>query len=234
MAFSCNARVYQNILLSGCALPPSGECAPGEVELGDRCIPDDRRLDYLRCFHRNDCDNNPEMSASACEALGACDRALCDFDAVTEFELSRLQCVPSVGTATASTGPDPSPRAPLEALDLKDLSTRHYDFRELTGPMGEATAFVSRVADCATPTVDTGAGGGIAARALPSGVDSATATSLAVAASAWATAAAAAQVAKEAFATQAAAVRMEVSRGGAIAPTGGGIDAGVTYSTADQ
>jgi len=132
MPFTCNAKVYKNILLSGCALPDTGKCAPGELELGHRCVPDDRRLDYLRCFHRQQCDGDPAQSASACEALGACDRALCNFDAVTEFELSRLQCVPS--EAASAPGAAAAVRAPLAALELKDLSTRHYDYHDLIGP----------------------------------------------------------------------------------------------------
>ncbi len=85
-SFVCNSIAYGRMENRAC--PINDSCNVGQFELKGRCFDNDRKLDYIRCYHKHDCD---EDSNAICDVIG-CDNVICDFD-TTEVAQMMHQCL---------------------------------------------------------------------------------------------------------------------------------------------
>lgn len=88
MEFTCNTIAYNRIEQRAC--PVVDSCGAGQFELNERCFDNDRKLDYIRCYHKHDCG---EDSKAICDVIG-CDNVICDFDPTEVVQMLHqcLQC----------------------------------------------------------------------------------------------------------------------------------------------
>lgn len=87
---TCNTALVSRVLRRGCSVDDEGGCPAGQVRLGRRCLPDDKTLDYVRCFASSGCLSASD-SARLCAAAGGCSDVLCsESDAVHVFEATSV------------------------------------------------------------------------------------------------------------------------------------------------
>lgn len=119
MEFTCNSIAYDRMESLGC--PSEGSCDEQQFELSNRCFDNDRKLDYIRCYHKHDCGSD---SKAICDVIG-CDNVICDFDPTEVVQMLR-QCrhcddqnniEPNTEVA-----PAPSGKFTVDNLDFESIS----------------------------------------------------------------------------------------------------------------
>ncbi len=115
MEFTCNAISYNRMELSSC--PVNDECSEEQFELNGRCFDNDRKLDYIRCYHKQGC---AEDSEDICKTIG-CENVMCDFDS-TEIINMFNKCQQCDDKDYTSLTRD------IVGNDREQINKRHYNY----------------------------------------------------------------------------------------------------------